>query len=342
VLETVERNARAQAQLIEDLLDVSRILAGKLRLEVEPLVLDGIVAAALETVQPAAEAKDIRIQATCARDCRVMADPHRFQQVVWNLLSNAVKFTPRGGLVQIAVDRDGDGATVTVTDTGRGIAKELQEHIFDRFRQADGSTTRSHGGLGLGLSIVRQLVEMHGGTVSVASDGEGRGARFTVRLPLAETNRRGAVQTISAPSANHTAPVPIFERPPELLGISVLVVDDELDTRELIGAVVESCGARPTLAGSAAEALARIAESRPDLILSDIGMPGEDGYAFLRKLRALPAAAGGDIPAIALTAFARAQDRARALQSGFNSYIAKPVDPTELFAVMVSLRRALR
>ncbi|MFY0540625.1 hybrid sensor histidine kinase/response regulator [Nannocystis pusilla] len=333
-IDTIERNARAQAQLIEDLLDVSSILAGKLRLEVQTVNIREIVEAALETVRPAAEARGVRLQATLASGATVMGDPQRLQQVVWNLLSNAVKFTPRAGRVQVLVERRDSSVEIVVADTGKGIVPEFQPHVFERFRQADGATTRRHGGLGLGLSIVRQLVEMHGGTVSVFSEGEDRGASFTVRVPLAVTLRREieAPETLRKEAAKQD-----LHCPPELAGLRVLIVDDERDTREMLGMLLRRCGVEVSLAASAAEALRLIESERPDVLVSDIGMPGEDGYSLLEKLRKLPRESGGNLPAVALTAYARSEDRTRALLAGFNNHVAKPVEPLELLAVIASL-----
>ena len=332
-LETIERNARAQAQLIEDLLDVSSILAGKLRLEVEAVELRAIVEAALETVRPSAEVKHVHLQAMLAPGAAVMADSHRMQQVVWNLLANAVKFTPAGGHVHVRVECHEVDVEITVSDTGKGIPRDFQPHVFERFRQADGATTRAHGGLGLGLSIVRQLVEMHSGTVSVFSEGEGHGATFTVRLPLAAPRPRSALRAALGPTPSD----PGLPCPPELAGLHVLVVDDEVDTGEMLRTLLEQCGIDVTLADSATDAIARFAERRPDLLLSDIGMPGEDGHALIQRIRRLPPDAGGDVPAVALTAYARTEDRTRALLAGFDNHIAKPVDPRELIAVLATL-----
>jgi len=332
-LETVERNARAQAQLIEDLLDVSSILAGKLRIEFGPVDARAIVADALETVRPAADAKDIRLEATLDPDSTVMGDHHRLQQAVWNLLSNAVKFTPRGGRVQVLVGcRDGS-VEITVTDTGRGIDPAFQPHVFDRFRQAHSATNRAHGGLGLGLAIVRQLVELHGGTVSVFSAGEDRGSRFTIALPQAIAPRPTPGPDL-APTASPTRDLP---RLPQIQGLHILVVDDEADTREMLRELLEQGGARVCLAASAAEALRQLDAERPDLLLSDIGMPGEDGYALVARVRSRAPEAGGAIPAVALTAYARPEDRTRALLAGFNNHVAKPVEPLELLAVIAAL-----
>ncbi len=333
-LETVERNARAQAQLIEDLLDVSSILAGKLRLEVAVVDLRPVVEAALETVRPAADASGVRLQATLAADTMVMGDSHRLQQVVWNLLANAVKFTPRAGRVEVSVACRESSVEITVADTGRGIALDFQRHVFERFRQADGATTRAYGGLGLGLSIVRQLVEMHGGTVSVFSEGEGHGSSFTVRLPLA-TARQGDVS--ATPMLQGLLAAEGIACPPALDGMHVLVVDDEADTREMLQALLEHCGARVRLASSVAEAMAMFAELRPDLLLSDIGMPGDDGYVLIERVRRLAPGAGGGVPAVALTAYARTEDRTRALLAGFNTHVSKPVEPPLLLAVLASL-----
>ncbi|PCC68571.1 PAS domain-containing hybrid sensor histidine kinase/response regulator [Nannocystis exedens] len=333
-IDTIERNARAQAQLIEDLLDVSSILAGKLRLEVQAVKIREIVEAALDTVRPAAEARGVRLQATLASGATVMGDPQRLQQVVWNLLSNAVKFTPRGGRVQVLVERRDSSVEIVVADTGKGIRPEFQPHVFERFRQADGATTRRHGGLGLGLSIVRQLVEMHGGTVGVFSEGEDRGCSFTVRIPLAVTLRR-EIEARETPREGPAAKD--LQCPPELAGLRVLVVDDERDTREMLGMLLQRCGVEVLLAGSAAEALQQIVSERPDVLISDIGMPGEDGYMLLERVRRLPRDAGGSIPAVALTAYARSEDRTRALLAGFNNHVAKPVEPLELLAVIASL-----
>jgi CheY-like chemotaxis protein len=265
-----------------------------------------------------------------------MGDAHRLQQVVWNLLSNAVKFTPKGGRVQILVTLEESSVEISVADTGRGISPAFLPHVFERFRQADGTTTRSHGGLGLGLSIVRELVELHGGTVGAASDGEGTGAVFTVRLPLAVARRLTPVlpgDAVAPPAAPH------LSCPPEIAGLRVLVVDDEDDTREMLHALLQGCHVDVRLAASAAEALAAVHAAPPDLLLSDVGMPGEDGLSLIGKIRALPAEAGGRIPAVALTAYARMEDRARALHAGFDNHVAKPVEPVELLAVIASFAR---
>ncbi|HJQ31088.1 MAG TPA: PAS domain S-box protein [Pyrinomonadaceae bacterium] len=336
-LETIERNARAQAQIIEDLLDVSRIITGKLRLDVRAVAPDSFIDAAVEAVRPAAEAKGVRVQKLMdAGLVSVSGDPVRLQQVVWNLLSNAIKFTPSGGRVQIRMERAGSQIEIAVGDTGAGIAPDFLPHVFDRFRQADGRTTRRHGGLGLGLAIVRHLVELHGGTVRAESEGEGHGSTFTVTLPAAPvypSEQTGRVQ----PPARES--LPFFECPDRLDGLRVLVVDDEPDARELLKAGLGHCGASVSEAASAAEALASVEGAPPDLLISDIGMPGEDGYSLIRKVRSLPAERGGRVPAIALTAYARAEDRMQALRAGYQMHVPKPVELVELAAVAASLVR---
>jgi len=335
-LETVERNARAQAQLIDDLLDVSRILSGKLRLEVAPVDVGPIVQEALDSVRPAADAKGVRIQAALDSLSTVMGDAQRLQQVVWNLLSNAVKFTPRGGRVQVFVERRDSSVELTVADTGKGIAIDFLPHVFERFRQADASTTRAQGGLGLGLSIVKHLVEAHGGSLSVASEGPGRGATFVVRLPLSVAVRQAAE---IPPRLDTPAFTEGLQCPPELEGLSILVLDDEEDTREFLKALLEGCKARVATAASAEEGLRTFKAERPRLIISDIGMPGADGYLFIQWIRALSAAEGGRTPAVALTAYTRTEDRLRGLVAGFNNHVPKPVEPLELLAVLASLAR---
>ncbi len=335
-LETVERNARAQAQLIEDLLDVSRILSGKMRLEVEPVEMGKVVEGALESVRPAAEAKGLKLQAALDSTGTVMGDAQRLQQVVWNLLSNAVKFTPKGGRVQVFVERRDSSVEITVADTGQGISPDFLPHVFERFRQASGGTTRKYGGLGLGLSIVKHLVEAHGGTLSVASEGEGKGATFVVRLPLSLVARREAPLP---PSLHALSLAAGLHCPPELEGLLILVVDDEADTRELLKAILEGCKARVSLAATAEEGLQVLKAERPKLLISDIGMPGEDGYTFIRRVRALSAAEGGRTPAVALTAYARTEDRMRSLLAGFSNHVPKPIEPLELLAVLSALAR---
>jgi signal transduction histidine kinase/ActR/RegA family two-component response regulator len=324
-LEKVERSANAQAKLIEDLLDVSRITTGKLRLNMRPVHLASVIGAAIDAVAPAAEAKAIRLERVLDPSVDpVSGDPDRLQQVIWNLLSNAIKFTPSGGRVEVRLERADPHARVSVRDTGIGIEPSLLPHIFDRFWQ--GEETRAHGGLGLGLSLVRNLIEVHGGTVRAESAGESAGSLFVVNLPIP------AVSLTDAPSA----PIPL-EAGPALNGLRVLVVDDEPDAREVTTAVLEERNADVTAVDSSAAALEAIDHAPPDVIVCDIGLPDEDGYVFIRQLRARPAARGGRVPAAALTAYARPEDRARALLAGFQAHVPKPVEPSELVAVVASL-----
>jgi signal transduction histidine kinase/ActR/RegA family two-component response regulator len=334
-LEAIERNAAAQARLINDLLDVSRIITGKLRLEVRPVELAPLIGAAVEGVRPAAEARGLRLDVRLDESAGPVAgDADRLRQVVWNLLSNAIKFTPQGGSVEVRLSRADGHAEVTVTDTGRGIAPEFLPHVFDRFRQADQRLTREHGGLGLGLAIARHLVEMHGGTISAASAGTGAGATFSFRIPLAQS-RNAELGLRHREEADADQSQLRNPRSAVLEGLHVLVVDDDEDTRELLAAVLGRAGARVTKAASAAEALEAAALLKPDVLLADIGMPGEDGYSLIRKVRAL--GAGGDVPAAALTAYARSEDRTKALRSGFQLHLAKPIDPAALMAGIVAL-----
>jgi signal transduction histidine kinase len=327
-LEAIERNALAQARLIEDILEVSRIVTGKLRLKVKRLDLAQVVDAAVDVVRPAAEAKEIAlVRDISMRPWPSVGDPDRLQQVVWNLLSNAVKFTPRRGSVHVTLNRSDGWDRIVVTDTGKGIEPGFLPHVFAAFRQADASTTRDHGGLGLGLAIVRQLVELHGGLVRAESDGVDRGSVFTVLLPVqsgAAAGREGSGP--HAVAAGHTAGSGV----PDLSGIRVIVVDDDPDARELMAETLGYYGADVTAAESATEALALLPEVRPDVLLSDIAMRGEDGYAFIRRVRALPPDRGGLVPAVAVTAYAAGSDSVRALGAGFQLHIAKPFDPIEL------------
>ncbi|HEU4535162.1 MAG TPA: ATP-binding protein, partial [Polyangiaceae bacterium] len=337
---TIERNARAQAQLVEDLLDVSRITTGKLKLAVGPLDVGLAIDAALEVVRPAAEAKGVRLLPVLDREVGpLLGDPDRLQQVVWNLLSNAVKFTPKGGRVVVRLERVDSSCVITVEDTGRGIEREFLPHVFERFRQAEAATTRAHGGLGLGLAIARHLTELHGGTIEAQSDGPGRGAAFVVRLPISPLRR--AAPPALAPSARgapgEAGAAGSFDCPPAIEGLRVLVVDDEADARDLLSSMLAHCGAEVRAAASAAEALGLVRRWRPDVLVSDVGMPGEDGYALLERLRALPAGEGGATPAVALTAYARTEDRTRALLAGFNMHVPKPIDPGELLIVVANV-----
>lgn len=340
-LETIHRNARVQAQLIDDILDVSRIISGKLKLEVRPIELSTVVESAVESLLPAAEAKGIRLQRVLdSGSSMISGDPNRLQQVIWNLLSNAVKFTPKGGRVQIRLERINSHVEIIVTDTGMGIPPNILPYVFDRFRQADSATTRQHGGLGLGLAIVRHLVEMHGGTVEAESSGAGDGSTFTVKLPLialrsVDIASQNGEQRVH-PTSSRNVP---FECTPELEGLHVLVVDDEEDSRTLVTTVLEKCGAQVTAVDSAADALKAIQKSRPDVLLSDLGLPSEDGYSLIKQVRALPAEDGGQMPAGALTAYARVEDRMKVLRAGFQIHLPKPVEPAELVAVVASLSR---
>ncbi|HEV7300331.1 MAG TPA: ATP-binding protein [Tepidisphaeraceae bacterium] len=337
-LQVIERNARVQKQLIEDLLDMSRIISGKVRLDVQRVELQPVIEAAVEAIRPASEAKGIRLQVTLDPIAGpVKGDPSRLQQVVWNLLSNAVKFTPRGGRVQLFLERVNSHLEIVVSDTGEGVPPEFLPHVFDRFRQADASTTRRHGGLGLGLSIVKQIAELHGGTVWAKSPGEGKGSTFMVMLPLLVLHENG--DSPSEPRVHPaTAEADKVEcEEADLAGVTVLVVDDEPDARELVRRFLGACGAAVVTAGSADEAMALLRERRPRVLVSDIGMPGADGYELMRQVRSLPATQGGRTPAIALTAFARTEDRTRAMRAGYNVHLSKPTESTELVAAVASL-----
>lgn len=336
-LETIERNARSQAQLIDDLLDISRIITGKIRLNVQAVGLLSVIEAAIDTVRPAADAKKIRLRSVLDPAAGpILGDAERLQQIVWNLLSNAIKFTPKRGRVQVYLQRINSHIEIVVADTGQGISAEFLPHVFERFRQADGSTTRSFGGLGLGLAIVRQLVEVHGGTVHVESPGEGQGATFTVKLPLIAVGPTAIEPERVHPAVGGSVP---FVGSPRLDGLKLLIVDDDADMRDLLTYTLEVCGADVIVAASADEAISLLTTSSTPIhiLISDIGMPDEDGYALLRRIRALAPECGGRIPAIALTAYARSQDRTAALLAGFQSHVAKPVEPAELIAVLANL-----
>jgi signal transduction histidine kinase/DNA-binding NarL/FixJ family response regulator len=334
-LETIERNARIQSRLIDDLLDLSRIISGKLLLDTREVDLASVLAGAVEVVRPAAAAKGIALDYDCEPGANVSGDAARLQQVAWNLLSNAVKFTPQGGSVSARLARDGARVKLSVTDTGRGIAPEFLPHVFDRFRQADSATTRQYGGLGLGLSIVRHLAELHGATVEAESEGEGRGATFSVAFPLAASAACECANPVPGVLSDGAAVAASAEG---LSGVRVLVVDDEQDTRRLISTVIAETGAEVTACASAGEALEKLKTWRPHVLMSDIGMPGEDGFSLIRKVRALPEERGGRTPAAALTAYARDEDRRRALAAGFQLHIAKPFDPRELVAAVSNLQ----
>jgi len=330
-IETIDRNAKVQNQLIEDILDVSRIVAGKFHVEMRSVDLGRVVEAARDTVAALAAAKKVDLALTVEPGLPpTLGDPDRLQQVAWNLLSNAIKFTPAGGRVAAELARREDSFTLTVRDTGAGIDPALLPHIFERFRQGSAAGARRQGGLGLGLSIVRHIVELHDGTVEAASDGQAKGAVFVVRLPATDATAE-KVSPLGQEQADNMAAAPRLD------GLRVLVVDDEPDARSLIAAVLEGRGARVLLAASAAEALETLRKDRPDVVLSDISMRDEDGYDFIRKVRALPAADGARTPVAALTAYGRLEDRMKALGAGFQLHVAKPVDPAELIAVVATL-----
>jgi hypothetical protein len=319
-METIERNAAAQARLISDLLDVSRIVTGKIRLDVRPIDLESVINAAVDSLRPAMEAKGIVFDMKLERLERpINADPNRLQQVVWNLLTNAVKFGSKH--VVLTLCRTASAIEVSVTDDGQGIHPDFINQVFDRFQQADSSTTRAHGGLGLGLAIVRHIVQLHGGTVLARSDGPGRGATFTFRLPA----RASGTTAIRAPMANRLGVL-------DLAGVDVLVVDDEEDARDLMSTLLARTGAHVRTAGSVAEAMEEIERARPHLIISDIAMPHEDGYELIRRVRALHEQTGVRVPALAVTAYATNEDRTRILQAGFESHLTKPVEPTQIFS----------
>jgi PAS domain S-box-containing protein len=334
VLETIERNARAQTQLVEDILDVSRIIAGKLRVNIQKTDLHGVARASLDAVRPAAEAKGVVLAADLQPgSAEFCGDPDRLQQVIWNLLSNAIKFTPKDGTVELRIERARSDVRITVTDSGSGIAPAALPHVFTRFWQADSSITRAQGGLGLGLAIVRHLVEVHGGVVDAHSEGEGKGARFIVQMPVR------AVSPPSGESAGENgSETPLPEEPrvvaeKMLRGLDVLVVDDEPDARELVTAVLVKCGASVRTASTVDDAVARLREQRPDVLISDIGLPSEDGYALIRRVREIDPG----VPAAALTAYASPDDHRRALARGFHAHVSKPVEPVDLALLVASL-----
>lgn len=334
-LEVIERSGKAQGKLIEDLLDVSRIINNKLTVEVHPVDIVKVIDAAIDAVRPTAEAAHVEVRRLLGpSSCQVSADANRLQQIFGNLLSNAVKFTPEGGQVEVYFEEIDGRARVRVSDTGQGIPTDFLPYIFERFRQADSSTARAHGGLGIGLFVVRRLVELHGGTVWAESAGEGKGSTFVVELPF----RDGAHASHGAPLAANAG---VLSSPPtngvRLDGVQVLVVDDEDDARECLALALRQYGALVTAAKSAAEAVSAMEEELPQVLICDIGMPGEDGYSLIRRLRARGAARGGGIPAAALTAYARSEDRARALAAGFDLHVPKPVEPGDLASAVRNL-----
>ena len=340
--DTMEKSMRSLLRIIDDLLDVSRAIRGQLRLDVRPIGLGPVIQAAVDAVRPAASAKDIRLRTTIDSDAGlVQGDPSRLQQVVWNLLNNAIKFAPAGGRVHVRLERGDSAAIVTVCDSGPGIPPEFLPHAFERFRQADASATRAQGGLGLGLDIVRHLIELHGGTVKVESPGEMGGATLIVTLPLLEPARTPASAEASVqvePARPELAVAPSSG----LDGVRVLIVDDEADTREVLSVLLAGAGGEVRTSASAAEALATLARWQPDVLLADIAMPGDDGYALLSTVRSLAPTRGGEIPALALTAYAHPQDRERALAAGFLDYLVKPFEPPALVAAIAKLARTRR
>ncbi len=338
-LRTIERNARAQAQIIEDLLDMSRIISGKVRLDVQRVEIAALIRDAVETTKPSANAKGIDLSVVLDPMAGpVSGDPARLQQVMWNLLSNAVKFTPKGGRVQVLLERVNSHVEASVIDSGEGIKPEFLPFVFDRFRQADATTTRRHGGLGLGLSIVKQLVELHGGSITVKSDGEGKGSTFILSLPLTVIHSdRQPDADRRHPKAGGAVPPLVPDLCSQIAGVKVLVVDDEPDARALVKRLLEDCNAVVFTAASGGEALQILQAQRPDVLVSDIGMPTQDGYEFMKQVRALTEERGGKTPALALTAYARAEDRVKAVRAGFHMHVPKPVEAAELIAMVASL-----
>jgi len=337
-LETIERNARSQAQLIEDILDVSRSISGKLRLDLKAVELISVIRAAVDAVRPAAEKKDIQLQLLLdpAAD-HVRADPTRMQQIIWNLVANAIKFTPKGGSVQVRLDRFESKVQVTVSDTGEGISAEFLPFVFNQFQQGDGTTTRRHGGLGLGLAIARHLVEMHGGTIEAASEGLGKGATFTVSIPVMALRSPSGSLLEAETASMHPETVSNHQSAPNLKGLRILAIDDEADVRDMLRTLLEDYGANVLTAASAKEGLEAFAGWRPHVLISDIGMPEEDGYSLIRKVRALSIEEGSEVPAIALTGYVRVEERMRALEAGFQMFVPKPVETNELISIIDDL-----
>jgi signal transduction histidine kinase/ActR/RegA family two-component response regulator len=334
-IETIRRNAKAQAQIVDDILDVSRIITGNLYVDLHPIEIMPVIEAAINVVRPTADTKGIRIETEFdSTPIVVSGDANRLQQVIWNLVSNAVKFTPSGGHVNLSLCRLDSAIEIRIVDTGQGISGSFLPYVFDRFRQADSTTTRQHGGLGLGLAIARHLLEIHGGTITAESSGEGQGATFTIRLPLLD--RIGKAYALAADDDAAALPMASQQL---LAGLHVLVVDDDADTLELMVTALTGRQASVTAVSSAADAIKAIRSSRPDVLISDIAMPGADGYALIQMVRALDHDQARTIPAVAITAYAKDEDRARALSSGFQIYLAKPVELTELVSVVARAAR---
>jgi signal transduction histidine kinase/ActR/RegA family two-component response regulator len=338
-LDTIERNAKSQAQLVEDLLDVSRIISGKLRLDIRPVDLTMVIEAAIDAVRPAADAKDIQIRKVLdPKAGLVSGDPERLQQVIWNLLSNAVKFTPKAGKVEVRLERVNSHIELIVSDNGKGMRADFLPHAFELFRQADGAISRAYGGLGLGLAITRRIVEMHGGAIHADSPGEDQGAIFTVQLPLRAVRALEASNAHDGERAHPTAGQGLpLDNLPALDGLRILAVDDQHDTLEMIKVALEQCGAIVQTVTTAREAFELLKTWNPDLLVADIGMPGEDGYTLIGKIRALKPEQGGTVPAVALTAYARVEDRVKTLSAGYQMHVPKPVEPLELMTIIASL-----
>ncbi|MBO0727472.1 MAG: response regulator, partial [Blastocatellia bacterium] len=338
-LEIIERNSQAQARLIEDLLDVSRIVSGKLSVQMRPVAMNSTVQGVVADMRPSAEAKGIDLRLIEDEEIKLVGDADRLQQVVWNLLSNAIKFTPEGGRIEVELKRRGERAELRVSDTGRGVSPEFLPHVFDRFSQATGGDSRARAGLGLGLTIVRYIVEAHGGSVNAESAGVGQGAAFTCIFPLAGAEQEAvpAVE-IQNPQLAHLE----VNKEQSLKGVKVLVVDDDEDARDVLRAALNSYGAEVTTVTGAPQALDAIASEDIDVLVSDINMPGMDGYELIRRVRSMAPEEGGQIPAVALTAYARAEDRMRALQSGYQTHVPKPVEPAELEIVVATLARSFK
>ena len=339
-VETIDRNAKSQAQLIEDILDVSRMITGKLRLNNEPVDIASVINAAIDSVQLAIDSKDLKLEVTLNPSARhTLGDASRLQQVVWNLLANAIKFTPSGGRIEVKVERAGRSLKIRVSDTGQGIGADFLPFIFDRFRQADGTTTREHGGLGLGLAIVRHLVELHGGTIKADSAGEGKGATFIINLPLApqdSTRRRNVIGSLQAKEASQGFVTSL----PSLDDVKVLLVDDDPDTLQILSVMLAESRAGVQTAASVSEALEILEWYQPDVLVSDLAMPGEDGYSLIGKIRALAGGKLTQVPAVALTSYVRVEDRTRALSAGFNVFVPKPVEPDDLITAIANLVEA--
>jgi PAS domain S-box-containing protein len=337
-LSTIERNAKAQAQIISDILDVSRIVTGKLRLDFRPVEFAAILQAAVETLSPTAAAKSIELSLVISDDNALVAgDPDRLQQIIWNLIANAIKFTPKNGKIEIQLRRVDSQLELTVTDTGIGITSEFLPHVFERFRQADASTTRTHGGLGLGLAIVRHLTELHGGHVRAASEGTGKGSTFKVQLPVASAVLGKSSGEIVMKLRELVTAEQAAQVSKDLNGLRVLVVDDEPDALEILSLMLNRSGASVRTASSSEDALRTFGEWQPNVLLSDVGMPGEDGYTLIRRVRALAPEQGGNVPAAAITAHAREEDRVKALAAGYQAHLTKPIDPATLVSALVGL-----